>query len=153
MWLSRPLLILWIVLLGASCAPPPLYHKAGIAIAQVQADEADCTDTAMAAVPVKARTRYIDPVYSARRVCDAAGHCGTFPILISPGRIVTEDINEGKRAVAAKACMADKGYARVTLPACDPAPDTIAPRQPVLTDRSCAVRTGSGDWWIVTPGA
>jgi len=136
------------------CAPLPVYHREGAPVAQVARDEAACKAAALAEAPVEIRRRYIPPVYDYRTTCLPAG-CSTYRVLIAPGHYDSYDANEGRRATAAKQCMADKGYARIRLPACDPnqvaaAPDTGGV-QPPITEGSCVIRPETGAPRIVTP--
>ena len=138
------------------CAPLPVYYREGTDPARLEQDRATCQARALAEAPVRMRQRYIPPVYDYQSVCTPAG-CGTYRFVISPGRYESYDTNEGRRAEAVKACMAEKGYARVSLPACDSqttaqAARAGAPRaQPPITEQSCIVRLKSGMRWIHTP--
>lgn len=142
----------------AACTPPPLWHKPGIAPAQVHADLTACRVAALSQVPQRIRSYYKPADYIIRPVCTATGHCYMQRILLRPAQYERYDANAGLRDDLAQACMADKGYAQLRLPACQSPQEqkitvnTAAPMPP-LSDQSCAVRLPSGDWRIVTPTA
>jgi len=140
----------------AACAPLSLYYKEDVPVARLDSDLTACRVTARSQVPADMRSRYIPPVYSHRRICNASGSCTYLPILLSPGRYETYDANEGLRRDVVGTCMAGKGYAKVSIPPCDTATARSAPKQatrtlPRLTPQSCAVRFSSGRWRIVSP--
>ena len=140
----------------AACAPPPLWHKTGIAPARLHADLTACRVAALAQVPERIRRYYKPADYITRPVCDAAGNCYVQRILLRPAQYERFDANAGLREDVAQACMADKGYTQARLPACQSPQgqkitvNTAAPLPP-LSDESCAVRLPSGDWRIITP--
>jgi len=138
----------------SGCAPLPVYYREGAPVAQVARDEAACRAAALAEAPVEIRRRYIPPVYDYRTTCLPAG-CSTYRVLIAPRHYDSYDANEGRRATAARQCMADRGYARISLPACDPDQAAAAAEagdvQPPLTESSCVIRRETGAPRIVTP--
>ncbi|WP_299420309.1 hypothetical protein [uncultured Shimia sp.] len=77
-----------------------------------------------------------------------------WPIYAADGRVIGQrpesyDINEGPRYTAARKCMEERGYARVTIPYCKDeqiagrsyAPITVAPH---LSPNICGLRTDNG---------
>jgi hypothetical protein len=151
----RLLLSALCVPLLAGCFPLTLYYQEGAEVARIDRDLMQCRVEALAKVPVDRRSRYIPPLYDHRTVCNAAGACSTYRIMISPARWETYDANEGFRAEVAQQCMLNKGYARVRLPACsqsviEATTITATQVQPPLTAGSCAIRLKSGRYQIVT---
>lgn len=140
----------------AACAPPPLWHKAGVAPARLHSELTACRVDALTQVPERIRRHYRPAEYITRPVCTATGHCYVQRILVRPAEYERYDANAGLREDVAQACMAEKGYIQVRLPACQsPQGQTItvntAAPLPALSDTSCALRVTSGDWRIVTP--
>lgn len=151
--LPLPLLVALAAL--AACAPPPLWHKAGVAPTRLHADLTACRVDALNQVPERIRRYYKPAEYITRPVCNATGHCYVQRILLRPAEYERYDANAGLREDVTLACMANKGYVQVRLPACQSPQgqritvNTAAPLPP-LSDQSCAVRLPSGDWRIVT---
>ena len=153
----KPLRLLALAaLLLAGCAPPPLYYRQGVTAVRVDADLARCQVRAAERVPVKLARRYIPPVYDYRRICSGTGSCHYVRVLISPGRFERYDANEGLRNQTTNLCMIERGYQRVKLPPCETDLDprlklpTTRPLPPI-TSTTCAVRSKTGRWQIVTP--
>jgi len=152
--ISRPLLIALLAL--AACSPPALYHKPGATVAQLDRDESACQLSALRQVPERIRTRYTPPEYRMEPICFANGVCTWRRVQVRSAQYERYDANEGLRARVARQCMADLGYARIELPACDGAVAgnvTIRSNKPLppLDDTSCALRTKAGNWRIHTP--
>jgi len=140
----------------SGCLSVPLYYRPGAEVARIDRDETDCRVVAQRRVPPDIRTRYIDPTFDHRTVCSSAGICSTYSIMLSPGRWKSFDANEGLRARVTEQCMADRGYARISLPTCPRdlaagAEKTPTRVQPPVTPESCVVRFSSGRYRIVTP--
>lgn len=140
----------------AACFPLSLYYQEGTPVARIDADQTNCEIDALQKVPVDLRRRFISPIYDYKTICNAAGACSTYRVLISPGRWESYDANEALRAKVARQCMHAKGYERVQLPACSPAvieatTITATRVQPPITNKSCAIRLKSGRYQIVTP--
>ena len=140
----------------AACTPPSLYHKPGGSMGALDRDLAACRAAAAREVPQALRTRTIAPDTMLRPVCLPNGYCYWDRVTLRPAQIETYDANSDLRAEVIRLCMADKGYARVTLPACAPAVASQATIRsdsalPGLSDRSCALRTDAGRWRVVTP--
>ena len=107
-------------------------------------------------MPVNLQRRYIPPVYDYRTICHGTGSCSYIRVLISPGRYQQYDANEGLRNTVADKCMIDLKYEKISLPACTgevaqtlhlPSNRTLPP----ISASTCAVRTKTGRWQIVTP--
>ena len=146
-----------VLLMLSGCLSHTLFYKDGEQVTRIDRDETNCRVDALARVPVDKRTRYIPPTYDTQTVCNAAGKCQSFHVLISPATYRSYDANEGLRAKATEQCMAQKGYNKVRLPPCDAtaAQSTLRAATrvlPPLTPSTCAINLGSGRWQIVTPG-
>ncbi|MCZ0810944.1 MAG: hypothetical protein ACQEVT_11940 [Pseudomonadota bacterium] len=140
----------------AACSPPALYHKPGATVAQLDRDETACQVAALRQVPEQIRTRYTPPEYRMEPICFANGACTWRRVQIRAAQYERYDANQGLRARVARQCMADRGYARIELPACDGAVAgnvTIHSDDPlpVLDETSCAVRTKAGNWRVHNP--
>ena len=143
--------------LGA-CAPLNTYYKAGASVAAVQRQTTLCEVEALDKVPPSTRIvqtppRYIPP----RSECNAAGKCYVVPGFYEPGTFYTVDPNEGLRKRVEAQCMADKGFAPVSIPACPASVAQSAPQRatttlPSLNAKSCVIRNRDGSFQIVTLG-
>ena len=142
----------------AACAPLETYYKPGVPVAQLNRDTTACEVKALRDVPVTMLTRRRPPIYiPGNRTCDAEGNCVGHYGYYVPGGYETYDPNVGLRLRVERQCMADKGYAPVSIPVC---PDSVAKaaparattRMPDLTERSCVIRNSDGTFQIVTRG-
>lgn len=144
------------ILVLSGCAPLDIYYRAGVPLAQQDADLTACRIHALRNVPPDIRRRHIPPVYDIRTICDASGACQSHRVLISPGSFEDYDANEQLREAATRQCMAREGYQKLSIPRCDAATTDATPPMPTrvmppLTADSCAIRLPSGEWQIVTP--
>ncbi len=145
-------------LLLAACAPLQTNYKAGVSVTQLNRDQTQCDVRAEREVPTRLQIRRLPPEFvPARRVCRKDGKCRVIEGYWIPGNTVTYDPNQNLRARVAQQCMADRGYAPVSIPACGDAVRAAAParattRLPRLTDRSCVIRNRDGSFQIVNVG-
>ncbi|MEP5731856.1 MAG: hypothetical protein ABJL67_21050 [Sulfitobacter sp.] len=139
-----------------ACAPLETYYKPGASVSILNRDTTACEVKALRDVPSSTLTRRKPPIFiPGNRVCNAAGHCTGTRGHYVPGGFETYDPNDGLRLRVERQCMADKGYAPVSIPAC---PDHIAKaapagkttRLPPLNDQSCVIRNKNGSFQIVT---
>lgn len=146
------------VMTVAGCAPLTIYHKAGVPVARMERDTQQCAVSALRDVPVSTQIRREPAQYiPGHRICNSAGKCRTTRGYYIPGEIYTVDVNERLRARQQDFCMADRGYAPVSIPPC---PDSVARAAPAartdvlpqLNPRSCAIRNRNGTYQIVTQG-
>ena len=150
-----PRLVLAALVLTA-CAPPQLFYQEGVTVSRLDADLVQCRVDAARNVPVRLQRRYIPPVYDHRPICHGTGSCTYIRVLISPGRYQEYDANEGLRSSVTDQCMIGKSYEKVSLPACTGgiAPNASLPSSrtlPPISSTTCAVRTKTGRWQIITP--
>ncbi len=153
----KPIILTALLALSA-CAPLNTYYKPGAAVGTLNRETTACQVAALRKVPSSTQVRRLPPEFvPPRRVCNAAGQCATSPGYYVPGEVVTFDPNDGLRRRVESQCMADRGYAPVSIPPC---PDSIAratpPRAtttlPALNERSCVIRNRGGSFQIVTRG-
>lgn len=157
--MKQPVIIaLGAVGLLASCAPLETYYKPGAALSLVQRETTACQVKALRDVPASTLTRRKPPIFiPGQRVCDSDGNCGHTAGYYVPGGIETYDPNDGLRFRVERQCMADKGFAPVSIPQC---PDSVAQavptrattRLPQLTENACVIRNGDGTIQIVNRG-
>ncbi len=142
----------------AGCAPLNTYYRAGVSIERLNRDTTTCEVKALRDVPASVQVRRIPPEFvPAYKSCDSAGNCTIVPGYVIPGETITFDPNDGLRKRVEGQCMADKGYAPVTIPPC---PDHVANAAPVgktrtlpkLTPKSCVIRNRDGSFQIVSRG-
>lgn len=149
----------WIVpgcLALAGCGPMDLYYKPGASVAGIERASLDCMLEAERQVPVRNVTRVIPGRWiPGRRVCRAPDQCYDLPGRMTPPRVITEDINIGLRDRAAALCMADRGYARISLPACPPEVEKrVTPAVTItmpkrLSKNACVIRRPNGAFQVV----
>ena len=146
------------VLFLVGCAPLNTYYKPGVSVNALERQTTACQTRALREVPSSTQVRRTPPRYiPGSRVCNAAGTCVTRPGRYIPGELVTFDPNDGLRKRVEAQCMADKGYAPVSIPPC---PDSIARATPAratttlpnLNRNSCVIRNSDGSFQIVTRG-
>ena len=150
--MRRTLLFFIAVTLSACVSDTSVYYAEGVAVSTREADEVRCEARAYEQYPIRNETRYTPRVFVLpEEVCDSAGNCVLTPGFFEGGDPYTVDINERPRRVAGEACMADQGYARITLPRCENGTIVFpSPTMPRLTETSCVRRNSLGDE-IVTP--
>ena len=147
-----------VALLLSACAPLSTYYREGVEVSRLNADQTTCEIDALQSVPPSNQIRREPPYYiPAERRCNGRGHCRAYGGYWIPGEIYTVDVNRGLRDRAARMCMAEKGYTRITLPDCAPAvassvQSAVTTKLPPLHPQSCAIRRGKGRWQIVSPG-
>jgi hypothetical protein len=152
----KPLFVLSLLAVLAGCAPLTIYHREGVAVTRMQTDQTNCEVSALRDVPEARQVRRGPPRYiPGPRYCDRLGNCRYGPGYYIPGEIYTVDTNAGLRGRVADQCMAQKGYAPVTLPQCTNAVAQSVPRGatrvlPKLTSSSCVIRNQGGSWQIVS---
>ncbi|WP_025057454.1 hypothetical protein [Sulfitobacter noctilucicola] len=156
----KPMILIATVGLGAlaACASLDTYYKPGTSVATLNRETTACQVKALRDVPVTQQIRRNPPIFvPGERVCNAEGKCKTRPDRYIDGGIETYDPNEGLRLRVERQCMADKGFAPVSIPACPDAVARSAPsrattRLPALTEGSCVIRNPDGSFQIVTRG-
>jgi len=142
----------------AGCAPLSIYYKPGVTVAMMERDTHACAVASLRDVPVNTQIRRTPARYiPGRRVCDAAGACTTTEGYYIPGEIYTVDVNKRLRAQVENQCMADRGYAPVSIPPCPDGVARAAPAAqttvlPALSAQSCVIRNSDGSFQIVTKG-
>jgi len=151
--------LLTIVALGAAaCAPLNTYYKPGANMAQVSRATTACEVKALRDVPASTQVRRSPPRYvPPRQICDANNNCTTKGGFYIPGELVTFDPNAGLRKRVETQCMADSGFAPVSIPACPSGVARAAPARatttlPALNQNSCVIRNSDGSFQIVTRG-
>ncbi|SDG17443.1 hypothetical protein SAMN04489759_10577 [Sulfitobacter delicatus] len=157
--LPRPALWLSLAALGAAaCAPLNTYYKPGANVAQVSRATTACEVQALRDVPVSTQVRREPPRYiPPRQICDANNNCVTKGGFYVPGELVTFDPNVALRKRVETQCMADRGFAPVSIPACPASVARAAPARatttlPALNENSCVIRNDGGSFQIVTRG-
>lgn len=139
----------------AACAPLETYYKPGAAVATLNRDTLACEVSALNKVPSSTRLRRGPPIFiPGTRICDADGVCKTGKGRYVPGPLERYDPNDGLRFRVERQCMADKGYAPVSIPQCPDAVARAAPpattmRLPALGEGSCVIRNRDGSFQIV----
>ena len=146
-------------LLGlAACAPLETYYKPGATVAQVNRATTECEVQALRDVPASTQVRREPPRYvPERRTCDANNNCTVTGGFYIPGELVTFDPNEGLRNRVEGQCMADRGFAPVSIPPCPASVARAAPVRatttlPQLRENSCVIRNDGGTFQIVNRG-
>lgn len=153
----KPVIVLALsTLVLTACTPPQIFYKQGVTVARLDTDMAECRVHASRTVPVRLQQQYIPPVYDYRPICHGTGSCSYIRVLISPGRFQQYDANEGLRNDVADQCMIGRRYEKISLPACpgDVAANLRLPSNrplPPISSTTCAVRTNTGRWQVVTP--
>ncbi|OWU83585.1 hypothetical protein ATO6_17090 [Oceanicola sp. 22II-s10i] len=143
-----------LTLLGA-CLPYSLYYRAGATTDRARADEVACGRIALSQAPVAIEREWIPgEVYRGRPICDDKGRCRPGPVRRSPPQLYERDVNEELRGMIARQCMADRGYQRVTLPACSEAVSKavtpgITRTMPRINGKACVIRRGGDNYQIV----
>ncbi len=146
-------------LLGlAACAPLNTYYKPGASVTALQRQTTACEVEALAKVPPSTQIRRDPPRFvPPRQVCRSPDKCRILPGYFEPGEVYTFDPNANLRRRVEAQCMADKGFAPVSIPACpsgvaDAAPRAATRTLPPLTAASCVIRNSDGSFQIVTRG-
>ncbi|MCX7559873.1 hypothetical protein OS190_09865 [Sulfitobacter sp. F26204] len=140
------------------CAPLETYYKPGASVAMLNRDTTACEVKALKDVPASFQVRRRPAIFvPGNRSCDAAGNCTGYQGYYIPGGVESYDPNLALRGRVEKQCMADKGYAPVTIPPCPDsvakaAPTAATSRLPNLTGKSCVIRNSDGTFQIVTRG-
>ena len=142
----------------AACAPLNTYYKPGVSVQALDRQTLACQTQALREVPSSTQVRRTPPRFiPSRQRCDASGACVVIPARHIPGDLVSYDPNDGLRKRVEQQCMADKGFAPVSIPPC---PDGIARATPAratttlpkLNENSCVIRNSNGSFQIVTRG-
>ena len=135
--MSMRMIVALVGLMGfAACAPLETYYRPGATVAAVNRDTTACEVRALRDVPASTITRRKPPVFvPGRRTCNASGNCVETPGYYVPGGFETFDPNTGLRLRVERQCMADKGYAPVSIPPC---PDSVASAVPARSRRNGA---------------
>lgn len=141
-----------------ACLPVQTYYRAGASLSLLERTQTACEVAALKDAPVAQIVRQGPPRYvPGARTCTAAGVCTTQAGFYVPGPVYTEDRNAALRTRLERQCMADKGFAPVSIPACPPgivraAPAGATTTLPRLEAGSCAIRNSDGSFQIVTQG-
>ena len=139
----------------AGCFPTTMYYRAGATVDGVRGDEVACGRLALAQAPVEKEREIIPGEWIPGAVrCDEKNRCRRDPPFRTPPRVIVYDVNEDLRSLIARQCMAEKGYDRISLPACSdgvaaqvtPAVTRTLPR---LNDKACVIRRGGGNFQVV----
>ena len=156
--MRKTALIIWGGVALAACAPLNTYYKPGATVAMVERQTTQCQVDALAQVPVVLQTvrtspRFIPP----RRVCRSDGRCTSRAGYFEPGQTYTVDPSADLRKRVETQCMADAGFAPVSIPQCPAGIAKAAPQGrttalPALTDNACVIRNDDGSFQIVTRG-
>ena len=143
----------------AACSPLNTYYKPGASVAALNRDTTNCKVQALRDVPASTQVRRIPPEFVPPvRQCDANNRCTVIrPGYFIPGEVISYDPNDKLRKQVEGQCMADKGYAPVSIPPC---PDSIARSTPAratktlpaLNPKSCVIRNQDGSFQIITRG-
>lgn len=155
MTIARPLTFLLTLCLLSGCVKE-IYYREGATTAEVDRARDACAVEAYRSAPVLHRTRIIPgPLIPPRKVCDASGACVIYPATQGLPEIERYDANVEKRAVLTRSCLAERGYARVSLPYCDASAKSSVPvgvtrTLPRLTEQSCIISRGPNAYQIVT---
>ena len=117
--MRKTALIIWGGVALAACAPLNTYYKPGATVAMVERQTTQCQVDALAQVPVMLQTvrtppRFIPP----RRVCRSDGRCTSRAGYFEPGQTYTVDPSADLRKRVETQCMADAGFAPVSIPQC-----------------------------------
>jgi hypothetical protein len=112
--------IFGLILTGlAGCASYSGYYREGQTVARLSADETTCEVLGVQQVPPNTQVRRTPvELIPEREFCDRAGNCRVIPARLEGGEVYTFDANDDLRNRVVAQCMADKGYTRVTVPAC-----------------------------------
>lgn len=141
-----------------ACAPLQTYYKTGASVATLNRDTTACEVAALRDVPQSIQIRRKPPIFIAgKQVCGDAGNCTQTPGYYIDGGVESYDQNAGLRIRVEQQCMADKGYAPVSIPVCPDSVANAAPagattRLPALTETSCVIRNRDGSFQIVSRG-
>lgn len=137
----------------AGCARFDTYYAEGIPIATRDRDLAQCEAEALVRFPVDIVIRRTPPTLRPpSTTCDAAGACTTTPGHWDWGEAYSVDVNAAARTRAVTGCMGGRGYARITLPACDlRQPPAVATTMPPLAPETCVINRRDGGRIVVTP--
>jgi len=156
--MRKTALIIWGSVALAACAPLNTYYKPGATVAMVERQTTQCQVDALAQVPVALQTvrtppRFIPP----RRVCRSDGRCTSRAGYFEPGQTYTVDPSADLRKRVETQCMADAGFAPVSIPQCPAGIANAVPQGrttalPALTENACVIRNGDGSFQIVTRG-
>ena len=140
-----------------ACAPLNTYYKPGASVALLQRDTTSCQVSALRKVPDATQVRRIPPTYVPPvKECRKGGKCRIKRAgYYIPGEVIAFDPNDGLRRQVEGQCMADKGYAPVSIPPCSESiakatPAKATKRLPTLTPTSCVIRNADGSFQIVT---
>ena len=152
---AAPFLLL---MLASACAPLTIWHRAGAGVAEMERAADACRVAALRDAPVATQVVQAPPVFiPPRQICNAAGACYTEGGYFVPGPVSTVDPNAALRSRLVSRCMADRGYAPVSVPPCPASVKAAAPPRatdvlPTITARSCVIRYDDGSWQIVNRG-
>ncbi len=145
-------IVLGLVLCSCS-GPLDTYYRAGGEVSRLETDLLNCEVAALEEVPVAFAIRQWPRTYVGSNYC-ASGYClgGSWG-----GEIYSVDVNKGLRTRVTNQCMADKGYAPISIPRCPESVAVNAPAGettvlPTLTPTSCAIRNQDGSFQIVSAG-
>lgn len=136
-----------------------IYFKPGVAVSRMESDTLKCATQALGQAPVANQIRQRPPIYyPGRQVCDGVGRCVYYPGYWIDGGYYTVDVNLPIRSQIEQSCMAQKGYAPVSLSRCTgnvsnsvpPRPSVTLPQS--ITKNSCVIPYKDGSYQVVTPG-
>lgn len=155
---QRVFFLLAVLTAAAACGPVNTFYREGVPVSKLNADTTECRVNALRDAPVANQVRQRPPVFiPGQRYCNAAGQCYTRPGYWVDGGFYTVDVNQGLRDQVMTQCMAQRGYAPVSIKRCpqsvSAAPASANATLPPLTEQSCAIVNQDGSWRVVTPGA
>jgi len=154
----RILSVLIAVMTLSACQPLSIYYREGVSTAKANDDQLSCQVNALKDAPVATQIRREPDYFVPRRqYCNSAGQCTYRGGYWVPGRTYTVDANASLRGQLLDRCMAQRGYAPVSIPQCpqsvaDAAPVAATRTLPRLTPDSCAIKNPDGTFQIVNRG-
>lgn len=149
---------LTVLFVGACTTPLDTYYRPGATVQKVERETIACEVSALRQVPASTQTRRLPPRFvPPQQFCDSAGACTVRPGYYIPGEVVSFDPNDGLRQRVEQQCMADRGYAPVSIPECPESIAAAAPYRaqktlPKLNAQSCVIYQQDGTFQIVTRG-
>jgi hypothetical protein len=155
----KQLTVTFVALIGlGACAPLNTYYKPGASVTALLRQTTACEVEALAKVPASSQIRQTPPRYIPPwSDCNSAGQCRVIPGYYEPGTFYTVDPNANLRRRVETQCMANQGFAPVSIPVCPAsvarsAPPGATTTLPPLNPKSCVIRNSDGSFQIITLG-